>query len=282
MDAYNVLVKVYQCGHEVIVPVFKDNWKPSFEEPVHYIGKCDTCTFPKLLERFRLFNNVHLEFKLGTATLLAYELFEAKHCLSSENVDQLMRHWMRGISQHILEEGKQKALYEGLVQSVAEKDGPLAGKEMKALLGSGHIRFIKKGRGYSRPIGRRSTLAPLRVATLSRPSTASPSSPSFGAASRLGKSGSPFVTSPTSPTGVHGRVSADEHFGLDHEEEDHTNLHHALERLHNLMQATGLTEHWGNPQAESQSIHSFCDDLEREKLGLERAKALKKKTGLKK
>ncbi|KAI3328048.1 hypothetical protein HD806DRAFT_549905 [Xylariaceae sp. AK1471] len=275
MDTFIILTKVYACGHETFVPVPKDKLDPSSEESVHFSCKCDNCNFPQLLQRFRRFNNPSNKFILSTVTLLAYDMFDSRQCLSVENMDSLMRHWMRGIQCQICGESKHKALFDGLAQSVAEQDGPLAGKEMRALLESGYIRFVKKGRGYSRPVSRmRSCIRTPRIAALLRP----------GSTSSLGEPLSPIVVSSSyQPRGPHissqlasgpiepgeldiRLIDDDEPTGLDTEAEDEgaCRLRLSLERLHGTMKEMGLTDLWGNHDAEAELIHDFCDDLQKE------------------
>jgi len=289
---HNISTKVFACGHEAFVPIPKDKWDESYEKPVHYACKCDNCDFPKLLLRFRHFNNPSNRLCLSRTTRLAFEMFDGRHTLSVENMDALMRHWMRAIQCQLCDESKHKALFDCLAESVARQDGQLAGKQMRALLESGYLRFIKNGRGYSRPVSRRRPNIRIpTMASLSRPeSVASSNEPSSS------KSELPFshlestpispVTSPLSDNssrrdkldGLDSRMTADEWLALEQEyaddeekydEEEAARLRAALERLHDAVEFLGWpAEDWGNHKAEAETIEKYCQDLERPPLTL--------------
>ncbi|KAI0473220.1 hypothetical protein GGR56DRAFT_677239 [Xylariaceae sp. FL0804] len=175
MDVYNVLTKVYQCGHEAHVLVPKKKWEVNELEPVAYIGKCDACDYPAILGRFRAFNRPSSPVVCnGKMAMYAFDLFDCRHVLSAEALDALMRHWMRGLERRLPgQEDRHRVLLGCVVQGVKESDGPLAAKQMRALLDSGYVRFVKNGRGYMRPIHRRQNpLTPIKVpGTPSTPTT---------------------------------------------------------------------------------------------------------------
>jgi hypothetical protein len=280
MDTYNILTKVYACGHEGFVPVPEDKWDPS-RESVHFSSKCDNCNFPKLLQRFRLFNNPSNKLVLSTVTSLAYEMFDSRQCLSVENIDALMRHWIRGIQCQLCEEAKHRALFDGLAQSVAEQDGLLAGKEMRALLESGYIRFAKNGRGYSRPVSRmRPSIRTPRIAALSSPpssstTSAEPLSPTLTSSTNPLPSSvshphpkgprvsSPLASGPLEPDEIFDESPEVDTEG-ETEEENACRLRLSLERLHGTMKEMGLTEFWGKRDAQADSIDALCDSLQNE------------------
>ncbi|KAI1265476.1 hypothetical protein F5Y18DRAFT_417184 [Xylariaceae sp. FL1019] len=271
MDSYNILTKVYSCGHEAFTAVPKEKWGPTQEDAVHFSCKCPNCDFPHLLQRFRRFNNPSNKLVLATATLLAYDMFDSRQCLSVENIDALLRHWMRAIQCQISGESKHQALFDGLARSVADQDGPLAGKEMRALLQSGYLKFIKQ-----------STIKIPTISALSRPGSAasisqvmSPISP-IPTPRRL--SSTSYVSSPLThkPTGLsiidplevveERSDTADECESEEEEEEDEDEdrLRAALLRLHGVAKEMSWTTTWGDRRAEAGVIESFCDDLKHE------------------
>jgi hypothetical protein len=234
--------------------------------------------------KFREFNNPSKKFVLSTVTMLAYDMFDSRQSLSVENIGTLMRHWMRGIQSQICGESKHEALFDGLAQSVAEHDGPLAGKEMRALLESGYLKFVKHGRGYMRPVSRmRSSIKLPRIAALSRPGSSASSgaplsltvAPSFSSSHFQGTHiSSPLASGPLEPNELSTRVSVDDSdnndsIGLDTEDEEEeeekaSRLRLVLERLHATAKELGCTDVWGDTDAEIDVINSYCDQEERD------------------
>ncbi|KAI0394985.1 hypothetical protein F5Y17DRAFT_475097 [Xylariaceae sp. FL0594] len=289
-DDYNISIRVFACGHESFVPVPKSKWREIYDKPVRYNIKCDNCNFPKLLARFRLFNNPSTPLWYSKMSKLAFEMFDSRHILSVENVDMLMRHWMRAIQSHICEESKHRALFDLLADSVKDMDGALAGKEMKALLESGYVRFIKNGRGYMRPITRRRQDMTITMDSLSRPGSAigyhnppNTPNPELPLTPTDSRSFSPInlPTSPQSDTSsrrdevgkIISRLSATELVAVkeeyENEEEEYTDeeaarLRVALERLHKASASLKWpTQSWGNLKAQTDIIDKYCEDLER-------------------
>ncbi|KAI1324614.1 hypothetical protein F5Y16DRAFT_423797 [Xylariaceae sp. FL0255] len=272
MDTFNVATKVFtHCGHESFVPIPKDKWQPAFDKPVFFALKCDNCAFPGILSRARRFNNPSNEEDPIERGKLAYVIFDSRHSLSVENVEALMRHWMLGIRHHVFEEHRQVELYEGLAEDVAEKDGVLAGKEFKALFESGHIKFLKNGRGYSRPISRgeftptrrrskRGAMPPL--GTPSPPQTPRPGSSRglSGISSDIG-----LNKRPTLATLRKSRLENTREVGVqcdeesEEEEPEHIDLlRKALQNLHRSFKDSAQTDHWGDHAAMADEINGFA------------------------
>ncbi|KAI0144359.1 hypothetical protein GGR57DRAFT_494944 [Xylariaceae sp. FL1272] len=255
MDTYNILTKVYSCGHEAFTPVPKEKWSPTQEDAVHFSCKCPNCDFPHLLQRFRRFNNPSNKLVLSTATLLAYDMFDSRQCLSVENIDALLRHWMRAIQCQVNGETKHKALFDGLARSVADQDGPLAGKEMRALLESGYLKF--------------STIKIPTISALSRPGSAASINQAMSPISPISTSRQLSTHSYVSSPLTHQPIGFDEGEIEEAEEEDKENedddrLQAALLRLHGVMKEMDWTTNWGDRRAETGVIESFCNDLQQE------------------
>ncbi|KAI1810007.1 hypothetical protein GGS20DRAFT_589974 [Poronia punctata] len=290
METDRISTIVFACGHEIFVPVTPAKWTEKHNKPIHLTCKCDSCDFPRLLLRFRNFNNPSNKLCLDTAGKLAFEMFESRHCLSVESIDALTRHWMRALQCHIFGEVKWRALFDGLEKSVATQVSPLAGKQMRAMLDSGYVRFIKNGRGYSRMVARsRPTIRipALPTGTFSPSSTGTPDSPSTSSSSisgfrtpsrqmgshhRYSSLASTPMTSPPSNykssgtstdhwTEVNDKEEEEEE--EEEEDEDTKRLRAALEKLHKALEDHDWNDHWGpgNREAQVETIEKYCHDM---------------------